>query len=119
MQKRYVTETEFPNVRSDLKRTRCPHCGCPDTLILHGKLYGYGDSGAHGKVLRDQRIICSNRRKHNKCCGHSFVVWAADKLMHACLGAQGLWRFLKGVVTLSNKAAALRTAGLDLSDSSA
>lgn len=119
MQKQYIAECEFTSLRSDPALTRCPHCGGSGTLILHGKLYGYGDSGPHGKVLRGQRIFCNNRRKHNKGCGHTFVIWAADKLKHACLGAHGLWRFLRGVVTLSNKAAALRTAGLDLSESSA
>jgi len=102
-----------------LKLTLCPNCKATETLILHGRLFGYSENDESRKSCRGRRIFCNNRKKRNNGCGHTFSVWAADKLKRLRLSAQTLWGFFKLVVSLGNKAQALRTANLDYSISSA
>ena len=117
MLKRYVPEDELHRDSRNLKLTPCPCCKRIGTLIHHGWLYGYCGIASNQKTVRARRVYCSNRRKRNNGCGHTFTIWAADKLKHSCLGAASLWCFLKDVLNLSNKAAALRK--LNLASSSA
>jgi hypothetical protein len=117
MLKRYLPEDELNRALLDLKLTACPHCGRVGTLNLHGWLRGYDEANPDGKAARARRVFCNNRRKHGSGCGGTFTIWIVDKLRRSCLGAQSLWKFLKGVVTLNNKSTALR--GLSLAPSSA
>jgi len=88
-------------------------------LILHGTLLGYSENDDNQKSCRGRRVFCNNRKKHNNGCGHTFSVWAADKLRRLRIGAKSLWAFFKLVIGLGNTAQALRAAKLDLSISSA
>ena len=101
-----------------LKLTLCPHCKAAGTLILNGKLYGYAENEGL-KSCRGVRIFCNNRKKRNNGCGHTFSVWAADKIRRSRVGAKTLWAFLKLVTCLGNTAQALRTLNMDFSLSSA
>jgi len=112
MLKRYVPEDELHRGFRDLKLTPCPCCKRIGTLIHHGWLYGYDCADLAKKTIRARRVFCNNRKKHNNGCGQTFTVWAADKLKHSGLDAHGLWAFLKDVLNLSNKAAALRKLNL-------
>ncbi len=88
-------------------------------MILHGTLLGYSENDDNQKSCRGRRVFCNNRKKHNNGCGHTFSVWAADKLRRLRIGAKSLWAFFKLVIGLGNTAQALRAAKLDLSISSA
>ena len=117
MLKRYVPEDELHLNLLDLKLTPCPHCGRVGTLNLHGWLRGYDETTPDGKTARARRVFCNNRKKLGNGCGGTFTIWIIDKLRRSCLGAQSLWKFLKAVVTLNNKSAALGV--LNLAPSSA
>jgi hypothetical protein len=117
MLKRFVSEDELHRSSDELKLTPCPFCKRIGTLIHHGWLYGYLDTDSSQKTARSRRVFCNNRKTRNNGCGHTFTVRAAETLQRSCLKATGLWTFLKDVLELSNKAAALRK--LDLAASSA
>ena len=82
-------------------------------------LYGYDENDDCRRSCRGRRVFCSNRKKRNNGCGHTFSVYAADKLKRLRLGARTLWTFVLLVVSLGNKAAALRKLNIDFSISSA
>ncbi len=64
----YSTEDEFEHSHANLKILMCPHCRQVGFLILHGYLYGYGDTDL---IKRGHRIFCSNRNKRSGC-GRTF-----------------------------------------------
>ena len=103
----------------NLKLTPCPHCKITGALILHGRLFGYAEHEDHFKTCRGRRIFCSNRKKRKNGCGHTFSIWGADKLGRLRIGTNTLWAFVKLVLSMGNKALALRTLNVGLSCSSA
>ena len=98
-----------------LKQIPCPHCKVVGTLIRHGFLYGFDDSGSRGKTLRARRIFCSNRQARPGC-GHTFSVWCADKIRRLSLTTRAVWRFLKDAVAGSMAAAFRAVADCRRSD---
>lgn len=106
-------------MRQNLKLTPCPHCKVAGTLILHGFLCGYGENDDCRKSRRGRRVFCNNRKQQDNGCGHTFSLWAAHTLKRLRLSADTLWRFVKLVLSLGNKAEALRTLNTDFSISSA
>ena len=82
-------------------------------------LYGYAENDDCRRSCRGRRVFCNNRKARNNGCGHTFSVFAADKLKRLRLGARTLWRFVLLVVSLGNTAEALRRLNVDFSISSA
>lgn len=115
----YRSEDDFQFLYLRLKLTLCPHCKVAGTLILHGKLHGYAENDDNQKSCRGRRVFCNNRKERNNGCGHTFSVWEADKLKRSRIGANALWTFVKLVISLGNKAKALRSLNMDFSVSSA
>ena len=111
------SEEEFLALCQRLKLTPCPFCKLIGALIRHGDLYGYGERDENRKSRRGHRIFCNNRKARKNGCGHTFSVWAADKLRRLRLDAATLWTFLELVLELANQAQALRNLNLDLSPS--
>lgn len=109
MLKRFVRGNE---PHRDLKLTPCPYCKSVGSVIHHGWLYGYGETAPDKKIVRARRLFCNNRKARNNGCGHTFTIWMSDKLKHSSLGTNSLLMFLKNVLILSNKAAALRKLSL-------
>ena len=102
-----------------MKLTPCPHCKVVGTLILHGRLYGYAENGDCEKTCRGRRIFCSNRRRRHNGCGRTFAVLAADTIRRFRIGAKTFWRFIKLVLSLNNKAKALRDSKAGYTQSAA
>lgn len=58
----------------------CPCCGQADCLILNGTLAGNNPHGqGNEKIIRGQRILCSNRGRRTGC-GRSFSIYLAHIL---------------------------------------
>jgi hypothetical protein len=110
----YRNTEEWNAIAQRLKQTPCPHCQVVGALIRHGALYGFDDSNPHRKTLRARRIFCSNRQARPGC-GHTFSVWAADKIRRLGLTTGGLWRFLQRAVA-DGLLAAIRGIHCHLSD---
>ncbi len=115
----YRSEDDFVRLHRTLKLTACPCCKAAGTLILHGKLYGYSESDDQQKSCRGRRVFCNNRKRCNNGCGHTFSVWSSVTLKRLRLSANTLWKFIKLVLLLGNKAEALRQLNADFSISSA
>jgi hypothetical protein len=79
----YRAEGEFKRFHANIKCLLCPHCRRVGFLILHGYLYGYGETDL---IQRGYRIFCSNRNNRSGCgrtfsflqagCIRNFVVFA-------------------------------------------
>jgi hypothetical protein len=115
----YRSDVDFLHLHHRLKLTACPHCRTEGALILHGWLYGYADTDENRKSCRGRRVFCNNRKKRNNGCGHTFSVWAADKIKRLRFNAETLWAFFKLMIALDNTAQALRTLNLACSISTA
>lgn len=68
----------------------CPHCYRRGFLILHGYLYGYGDTSL---ARRGHRIFCSNR-KNRSGCGKTFSMLLAGFIKDFMICAGDLSAFL-------------------------
>lgn len=93
----YRNTQEWLAIAERLKLTPCPHCQAVGALIRHGFLYGFDDSSPRRKTPRARRIFCCNRNARHGC-GHTFSVWAADKIRRLGLTTGRLWRFLQHAV---------------------
>jgi hypothetical protein len=82
-------------------------------------LYGYAENDECRRSCRGRRVFCNNRKTRHNGCGHTFSVYVADKLKRLRLSARTLWTFVLLVVSLGNKAEALRKLNSDFSISSA
>jgi hypothetical protein len=110
----YRNTEEWNAIAERLKLTPCPHCKGVGALIRHGSLYGFDDHHPQRKTLRARRIFCSNRHARPGC-GHTFSVWAADKIRRLSLTTGRLWRFLQRAVA-DGILAAIRGIDCPLSD---
>ena len=115
----YASDQELTDIHHRLHLTFCPLCKRVGTLILHGWLYGYADTDDGLRVCRGRRVLCSNRRKRNLGCGHTFSIWIVETLCRCRLGALKLWTFLKNTLRLDDKAKAFLGLNAGLSSSSA
>jgi hypothetical protein len=115
----YRSNDEFSRLRQNLKLTFCPHCKAVGTLILHGCLYGYAEGGDSNKICRGRRIFCSNRKRNHNGCGRTFSIRAATAIRRSRIGAKTFWRFIKLVLSLNNKAQALRDSKAGYTQSAA
>ncbi len=86
----YSTKEEFKTFHSSLKQLLCPHCKKRGYLILHGFLYGYGDTDW---VRRGHRIFCSNRNRKSGC-GKTFSLLKTRYIKHLMISAKALSAFL-------------------------
>jgi hypothetical protein len=109
----------LPDIHNRLFLTLCPLCKRVGTLILHGWLYGYVDTEDGLRVRRGKRVLCTNRRKRNRGCGHTLSIWIEETLWRSRLGALKLWSFLTNVLRRGDKANALKDLSAGLSVSSA
>ena len=110
----YRSAEEWTALAERLKQTPCPHCKVVGTLIRHGYLRGYDESNPQRKLVRAQRIFCSNRQARHGC-GRTFSVWLADKIRRLSLTTSALWRFLQRAAE-GSILAAIRAADCHLSD---
>jgi hypothetical protein len=76
-----------------LKQSRCPHCGCTESLNRHSFLSGNDPSTAAAKCQRGQRVFCSNRGQRGGC-GRTFSLVFADVLPRHTMTASLLWPWL-------------------------
>jgi len=89
-----------------LKQQRCPHCGCVETLNRHSRLHGNDPARVDARVVRGQRVFCSNRGNRSGC-GRTFAFFLAEVLPRHTLTASLLWQWLlKLLAGLSLKTAA-------------
>ncbi|MCC5790774.1 MAG: hypothetical protein JJT75_14175 [Opitutales bacterium] len=72
----------------------CSRCGRYGLLNCHGWVSG-NDNSARGSVLRGARFFCSPRRRRAPGCGHSFMLWIAERLPRHSVSSQILWAFLR------------------------
>ena len=89
----YSTEDKFEQIHTSLKNTMCPHCFKTGFLILHGYLYGYGETNL---VRRGHRIFCSNRNNRNGC-GKTFSMLNSWFIKNFTICACFLSAFLKKI----------------------
>jgi hypothetical protein len=116
-ERRFVrSDEDWLALAERLKQMPCPHCKGVGTLIRHGSLHGFGESGPRRKTRRARRVFCSNRNARPGC-GRTFSVWYADKIRRLSLTTSCLWRFLKRAIAESI-AAAIRAVDCHLSDRS-
>jgi len=94
---------------SRLKLVVCPHCGRANELICNGKLHG-NDPVSHQdeRIVRGQRIRCSNRGQRQGC-GRSFSIFEARVLPGFSVDARLLWAFLEALLKNANVHAAAQT----------
>jgi len=65
------------HILSQLKMVVCPHCGRANELICNGKLHGNNPASHRDeRIVRGQRIRCSNRGQRQGC-GRSFAIFEA------------------------------------------
>jgi hypothetical protein len=76
-----------------LKQRHCPHCGCAETLNRHSKLDGNDPSRADARIMRGQRVFCSNRGSRGGC-GRTFSIFLAEVLPRHTFTACWLWNWL-------------------------
>lgn len=86
----YSNEEEFKTFHSTLKHLLCPHCRQRGYLILHGFLYGYGDTDW---IKRGHRIFCSNRNRKSGC-GKTFSLLKTLFIRQFMISARVLSAFL-------------------------
>ncbi len=87
----YSTTEEFKTFHSGLKHLLCPHCRKRGHLILHGFLYGYGDTDW---ITRGRRVFCSNRNRKSGC-GRTFSLLKALFIRQLMISARVLSAVLK------------------------
>lgn len=85
---------------------QCQRVGC---LIGHGHLRGYGESNE--RVIRGDRVLCSNRRRSPKGCGKTFSIVSCELLRHRQVSATQLNGFLEGMLRGLSRRAAWMTLG--------
>lgn len=102
---RYVRDLHaLDEARAQAKLTACPHCGRVGTLIGHGKLVGYEERSS-ARVVRGQRLFCSNRRRRPGC-GHTLSVLLSTTIKHFIARTPTLSRMLERVAMGSSPKAA-------------
>lgn len=82
--------------RRGLKLCRCPHCGHVGSLVQHGFLRGYTDSGSE-RVVRGRRYFCSNRYR-GLGCGRTFSILFCVWLRGFMVSAITLFCFIAAVL---------------------
>lgn len=103
----YRSEAQLSEILITLKLSPCPHCKLIGALILHGFLYGNEEGASdNNRHIRGRRIICNGRKKHNKGCGQTFSIKAANTIRNVCITAQSLWSFLTDILMEHSKASA-------------
>ncbi len=110
----YSSEHEFNGFYQKIKMVLCPHCRQRGCLILHGYLYGYGDTDI---VKRGHRIFCSNRNKRSGC-GRTFSMLRSVFMKHFMIGAGVLSNFLDKILQGFSIAQAFRQLDMQISQSS-
>lgn len=91
-----------------LKQQRCPHCGCVETLNRHSKLHGNDPTSVDARVVRGQRVFCSNRGQRGGC-GRTFSFFLADVLPRYTVTASLLWQWLIQWLASASLKAAVET----------
>lgn len=96
-------------ILSKLKLLVCPHCRRANELICNGKRHG-NDPASHRdkRIVRGQRIRCSNRGQRQGC-GGNFSIFEARILPRFCVDARLLWAFLEALLNNASVHAAAQT----------
>lgn len=102
------SQEDFDAFLNELKIKPCPYCKRFGTLNRHGFLRGYDENYQQQKIVRAQRVFCSNRNRAAGC-GRTFSVCLANKVKRLFLTAPRLWSFLKQVVSGGDKTQAFRS----------
>ncbi len=92
----------------------CPHCHKRGFLILHGYLYGYGETSL---LKRGHRIFCSNR-KNGSGCGRTFSMLLSRFIKNFMISARVLSGFLDRIRQGLCPAEAFRDLGTQMSKTS-
>ena len=71
---RFLSDLDRLRMLFSLCAARCPHRLVAGFLILHSFLYGYRYPDSSARMLRGQRVFCSNRGRR-KGCGRTFSVY--------------------------------------------
>jgi len=90
------SEEQIGAFRLGLKLCRCPHCGHVGSLVQHGFLRGYTDSGSE-RVVRGRRYFCSNRYR-GLGCGRTFSILFCVWLRGFMVSAITLFCFITAVL---------------------
>lgn len=103
----YSSSQEFEQFHETIKMKQCPHCRQIGCLILHGYLYGYGDTDM---VRRGRRIFCSNRQKKTGC-GRTFSILMAGFIKHCMIPSGSVSSFLSKIAQGDRPVTAFRALG--------
>jgi hypothetical protein len=113
----YNTEEEFEGIRLNLKHDPCPHCRNRGCLVLHGYLYGYGESRKSKRSKRGHRIFCSNRNKRKgKGCGRTFSMLISGLIKNHIISAKSVWKLLDNIKEDKSLVSALRRSDSDIEE---
>ena len=112
----YLTGNDFYRFYAKIKLSACPHCNREGCLILHGFLYGYGETGA-GLIKRGRRIFCSNRKKKTGC-GKTFSILKPLYIRDFMICTDTLGAFLNRIKNGEPLARAFRVSAGNMSKSS-
>jgi hypothetical protein len=107
----YSTEDEFKRFHAKIKLLLCPHCRRVGFLILHGYLYGYGETDL---IQRGRRIFCSNRNNKSGC-GRTVSCLQSGCIRNFMMFAGCLSVFLEEIRQDYCPAEAARKSGLKIS----
>jgi hypothetical protein len=86
---------DFAKTLFGLKQRVCPFCGRRGTLNRHSRVRGNDPQAAQGRVVRGQRVFCSNRGRRGGC-GRTFPILFAPVLPRHTFTARLLWQALAG-----------------------
>jgi hypothetical protein len=111
LEKYSTTPLALDKLKEPLKQTPClnPECRRVGWLIGHGWLRGYDASGE--RVIRGQRVLCSNRRGR-RGCGKTFPILPCDVLYRRQVAAPQLFDFFTGMLRGLSRHAAWQALGL-------
>jgi hypothetical protein len=98
--------------KEPLKLRPCPNPECRRVgcLIGHGHLCGYGEGNK--RVIRGDRVYCSDRRRGPKGCGKTFSILPGALLSRRQVNAPQLFEFFEGMLRGLSRRAAWRALGV-------
>ena len=98
--------------KEPLKLRPCPNPQCRRVgcLIGHGHLCGWGEGNQ--RVIRGERVLCSQRRRGPKGCGKTFSILREAVLYRRQLSAPQLFAFFNGMLRGLSRYAAWKGLGL-------
>ena len=110
----YSTEDEFKRYHTNIKLFLCPHCRRVGFLILHGYLYGYGETDL---IRRGHRIFCNNRNNRSGC-GRTFSFLQTGCIRNFVIFSKFLSVFLENIRQGFCPTEAARESGINMSTTS-